>query len=213
MMMRLVLVSVTLVISLCRPALAQVAPTPSPLGVTSPLGIGPAPPVTPPGIPPGATELASPGLSSMIVAPAISNCSGASDTMIGAPGASSSGSATLFDGGAASGTTSMNCGLIPPRFAQPAASSSSPTGMVVAPVSPLQIPLGATELGGGGLSSIPPITPTPTSTTEASSMSSPSSSSPSTGSGTSVPIPAAAAASLSGTAGELGITCATTGSC
>ena len=66
------------------------APTPSPLGVTSPLGIGPAPPVTSPGIPLGATELASPGLSSMTVAPANSNCSGAGGAMTGASGASSS---------------------------------------------------------------------------------------------------------------------------
>ena len=195
-MMRLVLVSVTLV-AFCQPAPAQVALAPFPLGATSPLGIGPAPPVTPSGIPLGATELTSPGLSPMIVAPAISNCSGATDTMIEAPGASSSGSSALFDGGAASGTTSVNCGLSPPSFAQPTASASSPTGMVVAPFRSMQIPLGATELGGGGLSPLPPTTTTPTQTTQASSAS--TSSAASTTLGTSAPIPAAQAITQSET--------------
>ena len=39
------------------------APVPSPLGITSPLGMAPGSPVPPAGIPMGATELASPGLS------------------------------------------------------------------------------------------------------------------------------------------------------
>jgi hypothetical protein len=190
MMMRLVLVLVTLVIAFCRPAVAQVAPAPFPLGATSPLGIGPAPPVTSPGIPPGATELTSPGLSPTIVAPVISNCSGE------ASGASSSGSSALFDGGA-SGTTSVNCGPSPPSFAQPTASASSPTGMVVTPFRSMQIPLGATELGGGGLSPLPPTMTTPTQTTEAFSAS--TSSAVPTTLGTSVPVPAAQAITQSET--------------
>ena len=52
----------------CAPAFAQVGgmgitPGSSPLGMTSPLGIGPGLPVAPVGIPLGATELASPGVS------------------------------------------------------------------------------------------------------------------------------------------------------
>lgn len=39
------------------------APVPSPLGITSPLGMAPGSPVPPAGIPLGTTELASPGLS------------------------------------------------------------------------------------------------------------------------------------------------------
>jgi hypothetical protein len=50
----------------CIPAFAQVggmgSPTPG-IGATSPLGMAPGSPVPPAGIPMGATELASPGLS------------------------------------------------------------------------------------------------------------------------------------------------------
>ena len=50
------------------PAVAQVgtvggAPTPSPLGMTSPLGIGSPQPVAPTGIPLGATEIVPQGTS------------------------------------------------------------------------------------------------------------------------------------------------------
>ena len=50
----------------CGAAFCQIgtgAPVPSPLGITSPLGMAPGSPVPPAGIPMGATELASPGLS------------------------------------------------------------------------------------------------------------------------------------------------------
>src|SRR4051794_5833852 len=46
----------------CGSAFAQISPG-SPLGMTSPLGIGPGSAVAPTGIPLGATELASPGVS------------------------------------------------------------------------------------------------------------------------------------------------------
>ena len=69
------------------------------------------------------------------------------------------------------GSSSQTAGLTPPSLAQPAASASSPTGMVVAPFRSMQIPFGATELGGGGLSPLPPSATTPTSTTQASAIS------------------------------------------
>ena len=50
----------------CGPAFAQVGMitgAPAPLGVTSPLGFGPGAPVGATGIPLGATELATPGVS------------------------------------------------------------------------------------------------------------------------------------------------------
>ena len=168
--MRLLIVSVMLFVAVCGTALAQGvgAPIPSPLEATSPLGIGPAAPVASPGIPLGATELASPGLSPMTGAPTNSACSGPGGTVTATSGASTS--TALFDGGIANGPTSTNCGPAPPSFAQPAASASSPTGMGVAPFRPMQIPFGATELGGGGLSPLPSAT-IPTSTTQASSIS------------------------------------------
>jgi hypothetical protein len=171
MMMRLVIVWVMLVMIACGTALAQGvgAPTPSPLGATSPLGIGPAAPVASPGIPLGATELPSPGLSPTAGAATNSACFGSGSAMTGTSEASAS--TALFDGGIASGPTSTNCGVTPPSFAQPTASASSPTGMVVTPVRPMQIPFGATELGGGGLSPLPPSAAAPTSTTQASSIS------------------------------------------
>ena len=140
MMVRWLIVSAMLIMVACGTALAQGvgAATPSPLGATSPLGIGPAAPVAPTGIPLGTTEVASPGLSPMTGSPTNSACSGPGSAVTGTSGASAS--IALFDGGIASGPTSTNCGLTPPSFAQPAASASSPTGMVVAPFRPMQIP-------------------------------------------------------------------------
>src|SRR5690242_12637109 len=114
-------------------AIAQVgivggAPIPSPLGMTSPLGLGAAPPVGSAGIPLGAAELTIPGTSpstspSGLATSDISVCSGFGGSIpqvsFGAPitGASSAtgsttpsttGLATTFDGGNA-GTVSGTC--------------------------------------------------------------------------------------------------------
>src|SRR5262245_49163380 len=109
----------------CGSAFAQVGATPpgaSPLGITSPLGIGPAPSVPGTGIPLGATELNSPGVSPMTTgvlplgpsALSASTCSGVNSmggnlsgtsTMSGSSvgtGMSTAGTAassTVFDGG------------------------------------------------------------------------------------------------------------------
>lgn len=67
-MMRFVTPTVAAALLGCGSAIAQVggmsiSPGTSPLGMTSPLGLGPGSPVAPTGIPLGAIELASPGVS------------------------------------------------------------------------------------------------------------------------------------------------------
>jgi hypothetical protein len=159
----------------CGSAYAQarmnVSPLPA-LGMTSPLGI-PNAPVGQTGIPMGATELATPGVSPITsgAAPMIgATCAGASpapagmgssttaaSTGMGSPmtgasagmGSSMSGlsSTALFDGGRMNATAPGTCAASATASA-PLASSMGPgssVGMV-------GIPLGATELGGGGLS-------------------------------------------------------------
>jgi hypothetical protein len=155
----------------CGSAYAQarmnVSPLPA-LGMTSPLGI-PNAPVGQTGIPMGATELATPGVSPITAgaAPMIgAACAGASpgpaamgSPTTGAPagtgspvtGASAgmgssmpglSGTA-LFDGGGMSATAPGACAASAPLASSMGPGSS--VGMV-------GIPLGSTELGGGGLS-------------------------------------------------------------
>ena len=65
-MIRTLIAGIAAVLLDCGAAFSQVgtgAPVPSPLGIASPLGMAPGSPVPPAGIPMGATELASPGLS------------------------------------------------------------------------------------------------------------------------------------------------------
>jgi hypothetical protein len=65
-MIRTLIAAIATVLLGCGAAFFQIAtgaPVPSPLGITSPLGMAPGSPVPPAGIPMGATELASPGLS------------------------------------------------------------------------------------------------------------------------------------------------------
>jgi hypothetical protein len=158
----------------CGSAYAQarmnVSPLPA-LGMTSPLGI-PNALVGQTGIPLGATELATPGLSPTMsgAAPLIgATCIGASP----APGATASSpmtgasagmggstasagmgrsvpglsSITLFDGGGMGATAPGTCTAS--ATASPPLASSMGPGSTVGPVG---IPLGSTELGGGGLS-------------------------------------------------------------
>jgi hypothetical protein len=121
------------------------APGPSPLGLTSPLGLGAAAPVASTGIPLGATELIPPGTSPAGLSTSdIAACSG------------SSGLTAVFDGGT-TGTASGTCTSgATTALARPTASASSPTGMAAAaPVGRVGIPMGSTELGAGGLSPPP----------------------------------------------------------
>jgi len=166
----------------CGSAYAQarmnVSPLPA-LGMTSPLGI-PNAPVGQTGIPLGATELATPGVSPTTsgATPLIgATCAGASPTpaamgssataastgmgspMTGAStgmGGASAGigssvpglsSTALFDGGGMTAIAPGTCGAS--ATASPPLASSMGPGSSVGMVG---IPLGSTELGGGGLS-------------------------------------------------------------
>ncbi len=165
----------------CTSAIAQIgpigAPTPPLLGATSPLGIGAATPVAPTGIPLGATELTnfgvSPtasGVSSMGPSTSsVSICSGFGSAIPqaslgsmnmtpGMPGTQATTSMTAtFDGGGTLGNASGTCAPgISTALARPAASASSPTGIAIpGSVGRVGIPMGATELGVGGLSPAP----------------------------------------------------------
>jgi hypothetical protein len=141
------------------PALAQtgIVGLPSPLGITSPLGIGPGSSVGSVGIPMGATELATPGLS-----PTTSGLNGSPCSM-------TVGSNALFDGGGNTGTASNACASMGSGLSQPQSSVSSSTSTGRA-----QIPLGATELSPGGLSPLPLVLPPNPSVSLAPSVSSPS---------------------------------------
>lgn len=132
------------VIFCCGSAMAQIVgqdPTlTSPLGATSPLGLGPGMPVAPTGIPMGATELASPGIG-----PPPDMSSTAMPT------------GSVFDGG---GMTTMTGGNVPTTvvgaMTNPSTSASAPMPMTsLQTVGRLGIPLGSVELGGGGLSPLP----------------------------------------------------------
>src|ERR1700738_4558755 len=174
--------------SLCNvgAAIAQVgmgAVTP-PLGVTSPLGIGAAAPVGATGLPPGAAELATPGVSpmpssssasTMTTPSACSSTMGAMQTAASGMGNSTSGTAgslpgessatgaisgtsaptPLFDGTGIAGTASGTCATATTASSSPIASASSPTVGSRTTVGRVGIPVGSTELGTGGLSPLP----------------------------------------------------------
>jgi hypothetical protein len=120
-------------------AIAQVAPsTPQPdigMRATSPLAIGSARSTS---VPLGATEIAPPGISP--VSP--------SQSAGPATCAASDGPSALFDGGGLSGSASLSC-----------ADSRIPLSSLPSPstVGRVGVPLGATELGGAGISSFTPV--------------------------------------------------------
>lgn len=152
-------------------AVAQIAPIgaapgPSPLGITSPLGIGPATPVAPAGIPLGGTEISNLGISPATsgvsangpVTSSVPFCAGFGSAIPQASlGSTFVGQTMAFDGGGITGNASGTCapgGSV--NVARPTNSTSSPTGMAPgASVGRVGIPLGATELGAGGLSPAP----------------------------------------------------------
>ena len=178
--------TVTLPLLCCGPAFAQVgmgAVTP-PMGMTSPLGIGTGAPVGVTGVPLGATELGTPGVSpttssssassAMTTLSACSGTMGGMQTAASGMGNSTSGTAgslpgessgtgaisgtsaptPLFDGTGIAGTASGTCAS--------AATTSGPTGSASSPnigsrstVGRVGVPMGSTELGTGGLSPLP----------------------------------------------------------
>jgi hypothetical protein len=146
----LLLLSVTLTTSIaCLTPVAAIAQAPLPgmttlpaiqpstgMGATSPLASGSTRPA---GIPLGSTELATPGIAPAIPSQGMGTCAAPGNA--GAPGA-------LFDGGGLSSGSSLSC-----------ADSRIPASALPSPSAERAgIPLGATELGGAGLS---PAVPTP----------------------------------------------------
>ncbi|WP_426614452.1 hypothetical protein [Bradyrhizobium sp. McL0616] len=103
---------------------------------TSPLNPQSTRPV---GIPLGSTEVATPGVSPLNPAQSTTGCAGSGN-------AASSGA--LFDGGGLSGGTALSCS--DSRIPSSALPSTSMVGRV-------GVPLGATELGGAGISPIVPV--------------------------------------------------------
>jgi hypothetical protein len=156
----------------CNPVFAQVGgvgsatpPTPG-MGLTSPFGMSSAAAggaVGPTGLPLGATELATPGLS-----PAPPGTLGSGLTICSAVVGAGSGSATgVFDGGgvssdmspAATGeTNSASAGACNQASGAGSAgtlqSTTAPPG-ATAPLGIGTIPMGSTELGNAGLSPTP----------------------------------------------------------
>ncbi|MGZ3292311.1 MAG: hypothetical protein ACXU9D_03450 [Xanthobacteraceae bacterium] len=188
-MRRFLIAAVTCSLLGCGRALAQVGmitAAPAPLGVTSPLGLGPGAPVGATGIPLGATELATPGVSASVAGTAAlgsmtasTACSGigasaqsstsipgtsgmASSTAITAPGSVTAGvqvPTPLFDSAGMSGNASGTCASGSAiASSSPTASASSPTSLGSTTIGRVGIPLGSTELSPGGLSPLPDIT-------------------------------------------------------
>jgi hypothetical protein len=174
---------------LCSPAFAQqaaVMPTPS-LSATSPLGMVPSAPVGGTGIPLGATEITSPGVSPMPL-PSSGIVGSTVCSTVGTAPSTMFGSAASFDGGG------MAVGTVAPQsMMQMSSSGISPTSALIdtsgsqsmcgagasnttassAPTSPTTpggvprtgIPMGSTEIGNLGVSSaaaVPIVTVAPT---------------------------------------------------
>ena len=180
-MIRTLIAAIATVLLGCGATFSQVgtgAPVPSPLGITSPLGMAPGSPVPPAGIPMGATELASPGLSP---APAATiGMTGNSTTcpVMGSPSSGISGSSTIYDGGGmglgtgtslpGSAQTPGPCGISSSGGASLSAATPSalPGG-----IARTGIPLGSVEIGNAGVSPLLVVpTPSPNPSTMGSGM-------------------------------------------
>jgi hypothetical protein len=129
----------------------------APLGVTSPLGLGPGAAVGPIRIPLGATELGTPGVSPMISGTSPLGSTIGNLTSCSGMGGSIPQASTGMPSGSCAGATDGSA-------SQAAASASSP-GMIGSrsTAGRAGIPLGSTELGFGGLSP-PPTAVIPNST-------------------------------------------------
>jgi hypothetical protein len=121
------------------PALAQATPSNAPptvgMHATSPLAGGTTRPA---GVPLGATEIATFGVSPVEPAQSTTSCAGSD---------SAGSSASPFDGGGLSANAPLSC-----------ADSQTPSSPLLSPsaVGRVGIPLGATELGGTGISPLAP---------------------------------------------------------
>jgi hypothetical protein len=186
----------------CGSAFAQVGgigTSPAPLGMTSPLGIGPGSGVPPTGLLLGTTEVPTLGVSPTTsgTSPSLTTCGGIGGSIPQASfGAASTGMGTTsgmgtsnagtsnstFDGGSTAATPSGTCGgAAGSSLAGPAASASSPTGMGSGSTgSQIGIPMGSTELGVGGLSP-PPVVSAPNPSAPQSTLGTTTSPCPTTG--------------------------------
>jgi hypothetical protein len=190
--MRTFLISIIALPLLCSSAafaqVGMITGAPATLGVTSPLGIGPGAPAGATGIPLGATELATPGVSpsastgmpSSMMTTTTSACStmgGSMQTGASGMGSSSVGATGAVNGespatGAVSGTSAPTALFDGAGISGTASGtcpsttvSSSPTGSASSPslasrstVGRVGIPMGSTELSTGGVSPLPDIT-------------------------------------------------------
>jgi hypothetical protein len=168
--MRRVLIAMQVALLGCAPAFAQAGgvgiPTPG-IAATSPLGMTAGPSVAPTGIPLGATELASPGISPATNGALGMSGNGTTCSAIGNSSSGISGLSTFDGGGTATGmgtslpgnaVTSATCGTGSGSVAtsSPGVSSLSPVGTARS-----GIPLGSVEINNAGISP-PVVVPAPT---------------------------------------------------
>jgi hypothetical protein len=127
---------------------AQVMPTPS-LAATSPLGMVPSAPVGGTGIPLGATEIASPGVSPMPAA-ATGTIGSTVCSTVGTAPSTMFGSATTFDGGgvAVGAVTPQSTMSTMPMAGAPMSSAMSSSG--ISPTSALIDTSGMSSMCGAG---------------------------------------------------------------
>jgi len=179
-MIRTLIAVIAAVLLGCGAAFSQIgmgAPVPSPLGITSPLGVAPGSPVPPAGIPMGATELASPGLSPAPVGAMGMTGNGTTCLAMGSPSLGISGSSTNFDGGGLGvGTGTLPGGAATSGTCGTSSSSSASSSTATSPISPggaarTGIPLGSVEIGNAGVSPLLVVpTPSPNPSTMGSGM-------------------------------------------
>ena len=195
-MRHFLIVAAALPLLCCNSAFAQTTTgtaAPSSLGLTSPLGMGPGAAVGATGIPLGATEMTTPGVSpgaagtSPLGSMTTGTCSSigasaqptTSTSGSAGPGTSMAGTSStmggtsaptfLFDSTGISGATSSTCAGGTTASSNPSASASSPGNGVRSGTGRVGVPMGSTELTTGGLSPLPSpvqstVVPTGTST-------------------------------------------------
>jgi hypothetical protein len=166
-MSRIVIAGMAVVLLGCNPSFGQVGGTGNMapgMGPTSPFGMSSAAgPVGAAGVPLGATELATPGLSPAPAGPSgagVAVCSGM---------AGSSGGAGLFDGGgmgsaaamspmtmgAANSSSASACNQAAGAGSAATLPSTTVSSGAAAPLGIGTIPMGSTELGNAGVSPAP----------------------------------------------------------
>jgi hypothetical protein len=144
------------------PAFSQVGGMGSPMpgiAATSPLGMVPGASVPPTGIPLGATELASPGLSPLTDGTAGMTGVGTTCLAIGGPSSGISGASTYDGGGMATSLpgSGVICDVNPSGSASSTAAMSSTASGNMARTG---IPFGSVEIGNAGVSPLV-VVPTP----------------------------------------------------